>query len=407
MTSLTVGANGLAWWTAQRRTFGNIEGKIVMEKRNQASGTESKQLLDRVASARSRLCDKLIHLNIESLDISEYNQRYLESKIAGINDMLQLYGRLLYLSLNNSPVSPENFVLVDYGGGSGLISFLALEMGVGTVIYNDIYDVSCADVRRLSKVLGLTLDHVVCGDVDELILYLGENSIFINSITSYDVLEHIYDVESHFKKLASLSGSQFRIVYGSGANIANLLYVHSVRKRQIEVEYKDREKRPGQKGRDSLQAYLGARKKMISSYAPNLSSEQVEQLACSTRGLIQRDIEKCVDEYRRQGRITYHPGHPTNTCDPYTGNWCEHLLDFGWLEQILENEGFSVKILAGRYNTSKSLLKKSVKLVFNAAIQILGRWGMFAAPYYIVYAEFFAEKAAGSNRCSAAHETSR
>ena len=366
----------------------------MKEKQNRTIGIKSKQLLDKIASAQIRLYDKLINLDIKSSNISEYNQRYLGNKIASVKAVLHLYGRLLYLSLNNSQISPENFVLVDYGGGSGLISFLAAEMGIGTVIYNDIYNVSCTDVGRLSNILGLTLDHIVCGDVDELVLYLHRNSISINAITSYDVLEHIYDVESHFKKLSCLSDSGFRIVYASGANIANPRYVRWVKKKQVEAEYKNREKKWGHKERDSLQAYFDVRKNMISAYAPDLSCEIVEQLARSTRGLIQQDIEKCVDEFRRQGRITYHLDHPTNTCDPYTGNWCEHLMEFEWLEQILKNEGFPVKIMTGRYNTYGALLKKIVKVFCNAMIQLLGRWGMFIAPYYVVYADFAEQRAA-------------
>jgi hypothetical protein len=135
---------------------------------------------------------------------------------------------------------------------------------------------------------------------------------------------------------------------------------------------------------------------MISAYAPDLNFELVEQLASSTRGLIQRDIEKYVDEFHFHGSITYHIDHPTNTCDPYTGNWCEHLMAFEWLEQIVKNAGFSVEIMPGRYNTFGSLLKKSVKVFLNAMIHILGRRGMFIAPYYVVYADF-AEQGAAAN----------
>jgi hypothetical protein len=356
------------------------------EDKNHTRAIENKHLLDRIRSAQIRLHDKFINLDIKSLNISEYNQRYLGSKIASLKSILQLYGRLLYFSLNESPISIENFVLVDYGGGSGLISFLAAEMGVGTVIYNDIYEVSCTDVRYLSVILGLTLDHIVCGDVDELVSYLKNNLISINAITSYDVLEHIYDVESHFQKLGCLSNNKFRVVYASGANIENPFYARSVKKKQIEFEFKDRNKVWGHKESDILQAYFNVRKNIISTYAPDLSFEVVEQLARSTRGLIQRDIKKCVDEFRLKGSISYHIDHPTNTCDPYTGNWCEHLIDLGWLEQIVKSAGFSIKIIAGRYNTLGSLRKKSVKIILNIIMLLLGRWGMFLARYYVVYA---------------------
>jgi hypothetical protein len=357
----------------------------MTEDRNRDIGITNETLLDRIAAAESRLYDKLTGLDLESSSLSEYNRRYLASYLS--RGGLQAHGRLLFLSLKNSQIPPEDFVLVDYGGGSGLFSFLAAEMGIGTVVYNDIYDVSCADVGRLSGILGLTPNHIVCGDLDALISYVDKRAIAVNAIVSNDVLEHIYDVESHFGRLRCLSDGGLRIVYASSANIANPRYVRSVKKQQVEAELKNREKKWGHKERDSLRSYLDIRTDMISSYAPDLGARQVEQLARSTRGLIRRDIERCVDEFRRQGSIGYRLDHPTNTCDPETGNWCEHLMDTEWLEHVLENEGFSVEILAGRYNTHGSWPKRTVKVLLNAMLQLLGRRGMFIAPCYVVYAD--------------------
>ena len=115
------------------------------------------------------------------------------------------------------------------------------------------------------------MDHIVCGDVDGLVAYLKDNSIHINAITSYDVLEHIYDVESHFKKLGSHTRDRFRIVYASGANIENPLYVRFVKIKQIESEYKIRNIKWGHKDRDSLEPFFEVRKNMISKYSPDLS----------------------------------------------------------------------------------------------------------------------------------------
>lgn len=357
------------------------------DEQNTAKKAKSRQLQDQIAFAQMRLYNKLINLDTKALNISEYNQRYLGSKISNLKGTLQLYGRLLYLAVSNSQVSAGNFVLVDYGGGSGVLSFLAAEMGMGTVIYNDIYDVSCADVGTLSRALGLPLDHIVCGDVDELVAYLRENSISINAISSYDVLEHIYDVESHFRSLSCLRDSRFRIVYASGANMENPRRVRIFKQKQIEAEYKPKDRKWGHKERDTLQSFLEVRKNMISEYAPELDPEAVEQLARSTRGLIQRDIERCVDEFRLRGRITYHIDHPTNTCDPYTGNWCEHLMDCEWLARVVENAGFSVQIMTGRYHRYESLLMIGATMLFNVMIRLLRRRGMFIAPYYVVYAD--------------------
>jgi hypothetical protein len=130
------------------------------------------------------------------------------------------------------------------------------------------------------------------------------------------------------------------------------------------------------------------RKKIIAAYAPELSPAEIEHLARATRGLRQGDIEKCVDEYRQKRTISYQMTDPTNTCDPYTGNWCEHLIDFGWLERTVRNAGFyQVKMFAGLHLLSGSSLKQVLKITSNLVIKLVGNRAIFAAPYYILYAE--------------------
>lgn len=341
-------------------------------------------LTTQITIAQNRLYHKLSGLDLREMGISDYMQRYLGTYFANLKGVLQLYGRLLYLALRDSPVPLENFTLVDYGGGSGLISLLAMEAGVGTVVYNDIYDVCCHDAGRISVALGLPIAHIVCGDVDELAQYLEESQIQVNAIVSSDVLEHIYDLKHHFAVLSRLKGD-LRIVYATSANGANPLIARRLRKKHVEAEYTDREKQWGHKERDTLEAYFSARKRIISAYAPELKPEEVEYLSRSTRGLRQDDIRKCVDEYRRTGGISYQISDPTNTCDPYTGNWCEHLIEFHWLRQMVQKAGFSAKILPGYYTIGGSILKRVLKAGFNVIIRLLGRKGVFMAPYYILF----------------------
>ena len=337
--------------------------------------------------ARRRLSSKLAQIDLGSLGISEYQQRYLAGYIRNLEGVLQVYGRIISLAVRESQCPLSDFVLVDYGGGSGLLSFLALEAGIGNVIYNDIYDVSCDDAAKLGQALNLPLPRIVCGDVDELVSYLRKEKINVNAIVSYDVLEHIYDIERHFETLGALPGA-FVVVYGSSANSKNPLIVRRLRKKQIEAEYITRERTWGHKERDTLEAYFLVRKRIIASYAPELSPAEIEHLARATRGLRQDDIEKCIDEYRQKRTISYQIADPTNTCDPYTGNWCEHLIDFGWLERTVRNAGFyQVKILAGFYTLTGSLPKQILKMVCNVMIRFARNKGLFVSPYYILYAK--------------------
>lgn len=70
--------------------------------------------------------------------------------------------------------------------------------------------------------------------------------------------------------------------------------MRKVQEQHLEVEYLDREKSWGHHERDSLRAFLNVRRDIISEYASDLTVEQVDLLARSTRGLIRCDIESCV-----------------------------------------------------------------------------------------------------------------
>ena len=362
-----------------------------MEVKNPRLMISASDLQSRIASAQKRLRQRLVSLDIVSVGLSEYNQRYLRAKIAGIDTALHTYGSILRVALSNSTLPIEKLTVVDYGGGSGVLTLLAKELGVGTVIYIDIYEVSRADADTLGKKIGLPLDHTLSGDVDGLVDYVAKKSLTVNAVVSFDVLEHIYDVPAHFKKLNELSPQPFRAVYASGANIKNHWYVKGVTQQHLAAESRDRKKEWGHKDRDTLTAYADLRKQIISAHAPQLSAQQVEQLTRETRGLMKPDIERCVDEYRAKGKHSYVPDHPTNTCDPLTGNWCEHLMDPDWLRARVEEAGFKVQILPGNYAVNGGLIKGAKKLAVNTLISLLGNGSMFVAPYFFLCADKIAQ----------------
>jgi hypothetical protein len=46
------------------------------------------------------------------------------------------------------------------------------------------------------------------------------------------------------------------------------------------------------------------------------------------------------------------PIHPSNTCDPFTGNRTENLLPIENYKKYFETNGFSFDVYAGFYNTN-------------------------------------------------------
>ncbi|MCG2728175.1 MAG: hypothetical protein L6244_05970, partial [Candidatus Methanoperedenaceae archaeon] len=302
---------------------------------------------------------------------------------------LQLNSYILSWSLIESDVPLNRFVFLDYGGGSGILSLLAKELNIGTVIYNDIYDVSCKDASIIGKSIGNQADYYIQGDIEDILFFLKTNSISCNAIASYDVIEHIYDIEGFFKKLDALSNGSLTVCMSSGANIFNPIIRRSLMRKQLEIEYKDREKKFGHKERDCLEAYFNIRKKIILNFTKrldeNLTEKEIEQLSRATRGMIESDIKKCVEGYIKTGHIHKEPSHPTNTCDPYTGNWAEHLMDIYYLRDILLTYGFRAKILGGYCGDTKNRFSNIYHRLLNLTIYMFKDQGIKIAPYFTIY----------------------
>jgi hypothetical protein len=175
----------------------------------------------------------------------------------------------------------------------------------------------------------------------------------------------------------------------SGANSFNPFVRKKLMKEQIEKEHKDREAKWGHKERDSLESYLNIRKNMVREYAYEmnkaLTKNEIDQLAKSTRGKMKEDIQKCIDGYLKTGEFPEELSHPTNTCDPYTGNWAEHLIDPYLLTKILSERGFKSCVLGGYYGRPKNALKRLLGTVSNIYISAFKKQGLKVAPFYTIY----------------------
>jgi hypothetical protein len=342
-------------------------------------------LLQRIEAAAERLAARVSELEIPALGISEYNQRYFSVIKRNLRGMLTLNAYLLSLAFADRTRPLEETVFVDYGGGCGILSFLALELGVGTVIYNDIYDISCHDARVIGLALQLPAAAYIHGDIDEVVHYVHNASLKVDTMVSYDVIEHIYDLNGYFRKLPQLSDGTMRVVFASSANSHNPIINRQRMKAQRGIELKDRPKEWGHKERDALQSYFSIRKGIISAYAPHLSPDEIEKLAQVTRGLIKKDIEKAVDDYCTGETLTCSPDHPSNTCDPLTGNWAEHLMDTDDVRKMLSRSGFEVTVLPGYYDSAGTSCKRVVKESLNLVISRLGWFRLAAAPCYVMY----------------------
>jgi 2-polyprenyl-3-methyl-5-hydroxy-6-metoxy-1,4-benzoquinol methylase len=348
-------------------------------------------LMSRIESAAAALAPVFRTLDTQQLDVSDYTRRYLDDYRALLVPTLQLHGHLLALALADGPEDLRQAVLVDYGGGSGLLSLLARAAGVETVVYTDIYDVACRDAQALARAIGCEADAYLEGDVDDVLARLEQLGLEPTAVASYDVIEHIYDIDAFLTALPRFSGGQLTLVMASSANAAHPLVRRHIVRAQRKAELRERAPEWGHKERDSLQSYLAIRRQIVRDrlavigFVPDEIA--IERLAAATRGLAHADVQSAVDRFAETGAYPPELDHPTNTCDPRTGNWAEHLMDPFALGSVLRREGFAVRVEGGYYGRADAFLKRQAGRLLNAGIRILGRRSLGIAPYYAIVAQ--------------------
>lgn len=343
----------------------------------------------KILQAAEKLENKLRSIDPSNLPISEYNQRYLGGHVTSQDALLlnlKKYTFILSWALAGTNKELEKLTFMDYGGGHGMLSFLAKQSGIGVVIHNDIYPVSCQDAETVSKHLSVPLDHYIPGDINDVISYFEDNSIYCDVIANYDVIEHIYDINEFLLKLSEIPTAGLSIFLASAANERNPIIGNALRRQHIAFETRDREYRKGRKPTDTNKALLELRRDIVRDYAPQLKDEEVNCLAKLTRGLIKNDIEESVQVYLDTSVLPQPPDHPTNTCDPFTGNWFEHLMDPYKLSRTLDVYGFVSTVRCGYYDSPRNTIKRSIKHVLNFIIRQTGPFGLYFAPYYAIHA---------------------
>lgn len=349
------------------------------------SNSLSPDVLKRINDATLKLGAKFGKVAVKNLNISEYNQRYFQTYIDNYSFYSSIYTQLLINAIKELKQAVDQSILVDYGGGSGMLSFLAKEAGFMTVIYNDIYKVSVDDVRKISLSLEIPIDHFIEGDAEEVVDYLNSKDIHPDLICSMDVLEHIYSVKTWFTTITKLN-CDFSLVFMTSANACNPIINRKLRKVQLRDEYKGTSKYWGWKDRDMNKPFLQAREEIIQDYDPGMNVELIHFLAKCTRGLIKEDIEKLLEEYHDKGEIQYRPEHSTNTCDPYTGNWSEKILKPAYLKEIVESNGLKFEIRNSYYSYSDRGFVNLAKTMINYIISFIPSNILFFSPAYVLIA---------------------
>ena len=106
-----------------------------------------------IRQAAQALVSQLKAIDYERLPISKYNKRYIARLKPVLSYYMKIYADCILKGLESIGSSPEEITLIDYGGGSGFLSILAKQAGIGRVIYIDLNPDSVDTIRILKELV--------------------------------------------------------------------------------------------------------------------------------------------------------------------------------------------------------------------------------------------------------------
>lgn len=331
---------------------------------------------NRLLKTADSLAARLQAIDYNKLPISDYNKQYIGNLKPALRYYMRIYADCLQKGVSAIELPTADITLIDYGGGSGFLSMLAKETGIGRVIYIDLNPNSVETIQLLKAETGIGPDVILQGGSDILTAWCKEQEVKPELLIATDLIEHVYNLPHFFSDLIEIN-HRMHMIFTTGSNPYNY---YTFRKLVRMMEYYE-------KGDVAPANYLTLRKEFIAKNFPDFEEDRVEGWAMVTRGMIFEDIQYTIrraDEVFNTERIPIF-NDPINTCDPRTGNWVERILPISRYRTILRPFRYRLLVYKGFYNTYRSNPFKSlVCKCLNGLLIITGKMGIFFAPYIIL-----------------------
>ena len=318
-----------------------------------------------------QLYDKLRALPVDDLGMPPHCLAYFKgSHFKRLFFSIETSANLLYRSIKmiNKPVA--EIVIMDYGAGVGTLYTLAKMIGCKKVIYNDYLEDWRNSARLIAEAIGVHMDEYLLGDIEDTLKALDQKNIQCDIITSRNVIEHIYKLDTFYLAIA-ISQPDALIYSSTTANYKNpgTRIQHRGMHRRLE------------------KIYLPKREQMILEIAPTLEKTSAHQLALHTKGLAGADIRHAAEIYLKSGKLPDPAPHRTNTCDPANGVWVEHLLKFDEYRQLLGTR-YEVSFEPGFWDTHyPNPLMNMMGKFLNILIRMNKSLGLLLASFIYVVAK--------------------
>ncbi|MDR1980021.1 MAG: SAM-dependent methyltransferase [Tannerellaceae bacterium] len=322
-----------------------------------------------LTAAAQSLAVRLQAIDYDSLPISDYNKRYIRSMRPAFLYYLEIYAGCLRRGISATGQPPASLVMVDYGGGSGFLSMLAKEVGIGRVVYIDLNPLSVETIHVLKQQTGCGPDDILSGDTAVLAAWCAARQIKPQLLIATDLIEHVYDLKPFFAALAGIN-ERLSMIFTTASTPYNPWVKRRLRRFMKGCE----------SGGQASPGYYAQREQFIRTCRPSFSAEMVDRWSRNTRGLIYADIEEAIDRNRLPV-----PGDAFNTCDPATGNWAERILPVDAYRRLLAAFRFSLTVDKGHYNVHRrNRFTAFICRCVNLFIRYSGKAGFLVSPYIIL-----------------------
>jgi 2-polyprenyl-3-methyl-5-hydroxy-6-metoxy-1,4-benzoquinol methylase len=295
-----------------------------------------------IISKANEIKNIFMNIDLDRLKLPREYSDYLSLYINDLDYILIRYSNILYSSCAGRDSKELN--LLDFGGGTGIMAFLAKRCGMPYVVYMDISVDMCSGTQQVARLCDIPLDEYYVGSYENI-----ENicSRKFDVIANFDVLEHLYNPMLAFGKLRSILNNNGAIFMATNANKYNPIMNYLYKKFHNTCENIGGHKPP----------FMKIRQEIIKNYTDELSDSKVRDLAFFTRGKRKEDIIGSVENYIKTGKMP-ELIDKSNTCDPITGSGAENLLDVFQLAHSLKKMFNYTEIGTGYYPITKSKFVK-------------------------------------------------
>lgn len=313
-----------------------------------------------------KLTDRLQAIDYDALPISDYNKQYIARLKPALGYYADIYTDCLQRGIRSVRLRPAEITMVDYGGGSGFLSFFAKCMGIGQVIYIDRNPRSAETAELLGKQTSYGPDVILRGDSNHLADWCLAERVRPQLLIATDLIEHVYRLDRLFADLTHVNPAM-RMLFTTASTPFNPYVQQRLHRLMIGCERGEME-RPN---------YYTLRRAFIARLRPDMQEKVLDEWAEHTRGLIYDDIRIALENDEMPL-----PNDPFNTCDPATGNWMERILPIEAYERLLRPLGLQLHIDKGYYNPyRRNPLIGWLCRGLNATIRHTGKFGYLLAPF--------------------------